>query len=324
MPRLAFLALKHLTAPPRVALYECQPQFQALGADVQPAAPGHPLQAGCAQPFTTCFRIGDWFRWNFPSTELPPCATSALKTDADWLNGLPVRQTSGGTNVDPRTWRGWALAQAMVRTGSDKGAAAVCGEADASTDLYTPWNRGGTICNRNYAPEGQNCWGICLAEDVIEPGAMRNYMVTEIKKSVTEAQSMLRLRPRTTPLTLTSSIGHFYGIYLRHNMGNTPECARDARRMYKLPVPDSLCSTGEDADAILYVVMPQYIPGVAGWGSEAGKDQYGRPIVLVMGWSVPSGGGLGNALAPPGHPGASSHHAPCNATLCHPLHPCIT
>jgi hypothetical protein len=34
---------------------------------------------------------------------------------------------------------------------------------------------------------------------------------------------------------------------------------------------------------IFFPLMSQYIPNVGGWGGDAGKDQFGRPLVLVMG-----------------------------------------
>lgn len=59
--------------------------------------------------------------------------------------------------------------------------------------------------------------------------------------------------------------------------------------MYRLPVSDVYCDSGADDDmtAIFFPIMGQYIPNVAGWGGDAAKDEFGRPIVLVMGISVP-------------------------------------
>eukprot|EP01050_Picozoa_sp_SAG11_P023817 SAG11_NODE_4902_length_1729_cov_2.017791_2_plen_100_part_00 len=40
---------------------------------------------------------------------------------------------------------------------------------------------------------------------------------------------------------------------------------------------------------ILYPAMTQYTKDVAGWGVDGGKDQYGRPVILLLGWSPPTG-----------------------------------
>jgi hypothetical protein len=34
--------------------------------------------------------------------------------------------------------------------------------------------------------------------------------------------------------------------------------------------------------------MAQKTKGVAGWGVSAGADQHGRPILMIVGWSVPT------------------------------------
>ena len=57
--------------------------------------------------------------------------------------------------------------------------------------------------------------------------------------------------------------------------------------MYQVPVNDSLCAVGVDADVVFYPMRSTYLPGVAGWGGDGGKDQNGRPILLVMGISDP-------------------------------------
>lgn len=72
-------------------------------------------------------------------------------------------------------------------------------------------------------------------------------------------------------------------------MDTAAECAKDARRMYKLPVDDRYCTTGVDADIIFYPVMSQYTENVAGWGIDAAQDEHGRPLIIAMGWSPPTG-----------------------------------
>jgi hypothetical protein len=357
------------------SLYECNSTNAPLCSACDAAAPGKPLQTGCAQPYSTCFRVGDWFRWNFPATATPPCAQPKLP--AGFSSGQPVRQNSAGESVDPRTWEGFAHAQRLMEVGSDVSAMSVCGEVDGRASLYSPSNKAGVICNRNYPPEGQNCWGVCVAEDVIDD-ANRPWMLQHLRSSVDEASELFRLRPRCAhpprlcpiqqrPVSaagqrrlaaelLTAgvcSLAALQTLSCRRPSGcstastRATACPRrpSARRTraactrhmsaawadppeysyyharalmylpgcpcawgcdrYRLPVPDAACGTGVDADAVLYAVMPQYVPGVAGWGSDAGKDQYGRPVVLVMGWSVPSAGGL-TGLAPRGFRGQNA------------------
>ena len=57
--------------------------------------------------------------------------------------------------------------------------------------------------------------------------------------------------------------------------------------MYRLPVAESYCVDGVDADAVFFPTMAQQVPSVAGWGTDVIRDQTGRPVFLLMGWSVP-------------------------------------
>ena len=57
--------------------------------------------------------------------------------------------------------------------------------------------------------------------------------------------------------------------------------------MYRLPIAESYCAAGVNADAVFFPTMAQQVPGVAGWGTDVIRDQTGRPVFLLMGWSVP-------------------------------------
>ena len=56
--------------------------------------------------------------------------------------------------------------------------------------------------------------------------------------------------------------------------------------MYRMPIPDSYCSAGVDADVVFFPYQSQYVPNVAGFGGDMGKDQYGRPVLITMGWGL--------------------------------------
>lgn len=74
---------------------------------------------------------------------------------------------------------------------------------------------------------------------------------------------------------LTKSLGKWKGMYNRYNVGGKAECAKDARTLYGLPIPESYCTVGVDADVVLVPIMSQYVPNVAGWGGDAGEHPGG-------------------------------------------------
>lgn len=285
-----------------------------------------------AMQYATCFEVGAWFKWNFPLSNSPPCAQ-------------PV-------NVAGRdTWNTWVASDQNSCSGA--------------ADVYGPGRLGGQMCNREYDSSAQNCWGVCLQEDVLkhqqqdrcegatgrdldvcrhlcdstkiinsgptwdvgddcdascciaEPGAtddevrkfpftqqctkswtsqcqcghpaycnMNDWARTNIDVVVDETETYLRARRRTGNLVLERSRGIYSAIYDSKGIPSEELCARDAQLMYRLPVAESYCTTGFDGDVIFYPLMSQYAPGVGGWGGDAGKDETGRPIILVMGWSI--------------------------------------
>ncbi len=169
-----------------------------------------------AVPYSVCWRVGDWFRWNFAS--LPP-----------------------GT---------------------------------------------GDSCNRQLDPAGQNCWGRCEEPDVLTP-SMRDWMIHKIEIAVNETQAYFRVRRRSAPLTFSTTRGEYWRLYEELGEPTAPSCAKDAALMYRLPVAESYCVDGVDADAVFFPTMAQQVPSVAGWGTDVIRDQTGRPVFLLMGWSVP-------------------------------------
>jgi hypothetical protein len=106
--------------------------------------------------------------------------------------------------------------------------------------------------------------------------------------AVNETQSYFRVHRRAAPLVLPFSRGRYSRLYRQYGEDAQPACAKDAQTMYRLPIGAEYCGAGVDADAIFFPTMAQKSPGVAGWGTDVLRDQGGRPIFLIMGWSVPS------------------------------------
>ena len=268
------------------AMYETTPETPPIVGGDYAHVPGQ------AKPYSVCFRVGDWFMWNFPTTREPPCSTAG-----GW-----------DESTDHAAWI----------AGDQNGCAGVAGVA---ADVFSPTNPEGTMCNRRYDSNGQNCWGVCVKEDVLQTedeegctatshinrqGQVTSHTIGQggwsaatcnarawamevITQDTREIEAYYRVRKIPNGngnLVLSHDEGVFAQIYEQRGVGG-PACAKDAQEMYRLPVSDDYCTTGADGHTIFLPIMGQYIPNVAGWGGDAGKDENGRPIILVMGITVP-------------------------------------
>ena len=128
-------------------------------------------------------------------------------------------------------------------------------------DLHADWcGRDPTVCN------------------------MRDWIMKKIEIDTAEGRLLSSRHWRN----LCSAYSRHFRSMLHQPHGEAgAECARDARTMYRLPVHGDYCSQGVNAHTVFFPLMGQYAPQVAGWGGDAGKDALGRPVVLVMGITVP-------------------------------------
>ena len=137
----------------------------------------------------------------------------------------------------------------------------------------------------------QDCWGVCLREDVITD-EIRTFRRGEVERVVTEVEALFRVRKRVGNLVLARSEGVYSRLYeTMEGVDTAAECAKDARVLYRMPVADSYCTAGVDADVIFMPFMSQHVQNVAGFGGDAGKDQNGRPVLITMGWGMGRWGG---------------------------------
>ena len=116
---------------------------------------------------------------------------------------------------------------------------------------------------------------------------MRTFMIEKINEVTADVGSLLRVRRRTGNLVLSRGAGEFRSHADVYQGAPKIMCAKDAQVMYRLPINPEYCTLGVDADVVFFPTMAQAATNIAGWGGDAGKDQHGRPVVLVMGWSVP-------------------------------------
>ena len=224
-----------------------------------------------ARTYTGCFAQGDWFKWNYPSTASPPCASSSCAACLAAGSGSCAAECVFPGSAAPCD-SSWTAGSA----------------ADSRT--YVPnTNPDGIVCNRQHDPSAQDCWGVCLEEDVIT-AAKRTFIMTEVTAVITEVEALFRVRQRTGNMILAKSKGVYSRLYETMGVNTDAECAKDARVMYRMPVADSYCSVGVDADVVFMPFMTQHVPNVAGFGGDAGKDQYGRPVMITMGWGLGSWG----------------------------------
>jgi len=142
----------------------------------------------------------------------------------------------------------------------------------------------------------QNCWSVCTEQDVLTD-IKRDWMIEKTAEIVAEAQSLFRTRTRTGKLIFAESTGKYARTYETYDTEGKlapynlePECAKDARVTYRLPVHDDYCLVGFDADVLFFPTMAQWSPFTAGFGGDTASDQYGRPVMVTMGFAPPANG----------------------------------
>lgn len=159
----------------------------------------------------------------------------------------------------------------------------------------------------------------CLEQDVVT-AAKREWMIDRLEGVVAELEGLFRTRARTGNLVLSETTGKYSNTY--NSLGEAPtishqsfkfptfgrsspiyrsivglpglntekECAKDARLTYRLPVNDEYCEVGFDADVLFFPTFTQWSPFTGGFGGDTASDQYGRPIMITMGWAPPANG----------------------------------
>jgi hypothetical protein len=223
---------------------------EATTAQIKIMANYDAMYKDTAVPYSACFEVGDWFKWNFPTSTTPPCANPSCNSTPSRSDGTSECHHPGPTSP--------------------------CGVGGPTAGL----------CDRGKDPSAQDCWGMCLEEDVLTD-AGRSWMMAHVEDVIREVQTWLRVRRRAGNTVFVNSEGLYKTLYKETpGVSTAAECAKDARTMYRMPVPASYCQAGVDADVVFFPYQSQYVPNVAGFGGDMGKDQYGRPVLITMGWGV--------------------------------------
>ena len=72
--------------------------------------------------------------------------------------------------------------------------------------------------------------------------AMRDWMISRVQRAANETAALLRVRKPAGPLKFERTHGAFRRYYSQElDLPDVRECARDARVMYRLPVPAEYC-----------------------------------------------------------------------------------
>eukprot|EP00913_Durusdinium_trenchii_P024591 g23084.t1 len=121
-----------------------------------------------------------------------------------------------------------------------------------------------------------NKWCICTSNDLISD-QMRDF---EVMKQVPK---FFRVNPVEEQLQFRNFEGSYPAMW--ETTGRTGVCCDpDCQKGLHVVVPDSFCTEGVAADAVLSLSMPPPIPGVGGAGTFCSADQHGRPTHMVFQW----------------------------------------
>ena len=111
------------------------------------------------------------------------------------------------------------------------------------------------MCDRLLDPTGQNCWGVCLEEDVLSieddtgcnaadhPGQpadicnMRDWLIRTITEDVREIEQYFRVPRRAGNLRLTRSAGLYRDLYRENGLPNWADELCATLPFLELPLP---------------------------------------------------------------------------------------
>ena len=132
----------------------------------------------------------------------------------------------------------------------------------------------------------KGCWGLCQTKDVITPTG-RSMMMKVVRSIVrTEVSSFFAVLPVSGNLTFVHGTSRYEKALRSRGQRIEAACASDCA-LSNVVVSAAYCTAGVEADAVLSVIKPPSIPGIAGTGSSCASDQNGRPVWLVFAWHSP-------------------------------------
>eukprot|EP00434_Breviolum_minutum_P014530 symbB.v1.2.012814.t1/scaffold884.1/size313170/26 len=127
-----------------------------------------------------------------------------------------------------------------------------------------------------------NKWCLCTSNDIITE-QMRDFVIHATTEVMKEVPQFIAVMPLEDALKFRNFEGSYPAMW--QTTGQTGECCdADCQKGLHVVVPESLCTTGIDADAVMSVSMPPPLPGVGGAGTFCSADQHGRPAHLVFQW----------------------------------------
>jgi len=127
-----------------------------------------------------------------------------------------------------------------------------------------------------------NKWCLCTSNDIITE-QMRDFVIHATTEVMKEVPQFIAVMPLEDALKFRNFEGSYPAMW--QTTGQSGECCdADCQKGLHVVVPESLCTTGIDADAVMSVSMPPPLPGVGGAGTFCSADQHGRPAHLVFQW----------------------------------------
>ncbi|CAK9097560.1 Leishmanolysin (Cell surface protease) (Major surface glycoprotein) (Major surface protease) (Promastigote surface endopeptidase) (Protein gp63) [Durusdinium trenchii] len=127
-----------------------------------------------------------------------------------------------------------------------------------------------------------NKWCICTSNDLISD-QMRDFVIHATTEVMKQVPKFFRVNPVEEQLQFRNFEGSYPAMW--ETTGQTGVCCDpDCQKGLHVVVPDSFCTEGVAADAVLSLSMPPPIPGVGGAGTFCSADQHGRPTHMVFQW----------------------------------------
>ncbi len=160
-----------------------------------------------------------------------------------------------------------------------------------------------SFCNRDVSSQDQDCWGKCLASDVVTDEKIA-FLKAAVETQITYFQNLLRIPMNADKkIVFKKDKGQFYQTYLQMGRADANEdvCMADCSKAYNLATNPKFCTEGTASAGVLIVSMMVPQKNIGGYGGACQFDQNKRSTALFINMNVPDDSAIRQVYAEKGY-----------------------